>query len=146
MDARIERLMPALRRSWPSRLTIGAAWALLVVAVPAQDEGDAPQADAPEAGAGEMEEIVVIAPKPGTRQRLDREYEDPVRAKLLKEFYRMRELEEEYEWRKSGKDSSSSRIKLGYDPRDEYRLRNDTALQDLAWEKNKPATLFRLEF
>ncbi len=141
--------MPLNGRSPPISVLIGvAAWALLIVAVPAQEQADAPQADAAAtaAEAGEMEEIVVVAPKPGTRQRLDSEYEDPVRAKLLKEFYRMQELEEEYEWRKSAKDDSSSRIKLGYDPRDEYRLRNDTALQDLAWEKNKPATLFRLEF
>ncbi|MDX1406028.1 MAG: hypothetical protein R3192_15900 [Woeseiaceae bacterium] len=93
-----------------------------------------------------MEEIVVISPRPGSRRSLDEDYEDPVKAKLLKEFYRMQELDEEYAWRDAAETDPSSRIRWGYDPRDEYRMRNDTALQDLSWEKTKPATIFRFEF
>ena len=91
-----------------------------------------------------MEEIIVIAPRPGER-RLD-EFDDPVRTKLLKDFYRMQELEEESKWREAGAKDTSSRIRVGYDPRDDYRMRNEMALQDLSWEKTKPATIFRIEF
>lgn len=127
-----------------------------VIAVPvfAQDAEQEPADDVAEDAAEtaettemeEMEEIIVVSPRPGSRRRVDADYQDPARAKLLKDFYRMRELEEEYEWRKSAATDSSSRIKWGYDPRDEYRMRNDTDMQDLHWEKDKPATMFRVEF
>jgi len=42
-----------------------------------------------------IEEIIVYAPKPGDRRRVDEEYEDPVRAQLLKDFYKMKEDQEE---------------------------------------------------
>ncbi len=58
----------------------------------------------------------------------------------------MQTLEEEYEWRKSAAVENPPRIKWGYDPRDDYRMRNEMDLLDLDWEKTKPATLFRLEF
>jgi len=58
----------------------------------------------------------------------------------------MEVLEEEYEWRKSAVVKSPSRIKWGYDPRDDYKMRNEMDLLDLNWEQTKPATLFRLEF
>ena len=149
------------------KLAIGVlASALIVLPGHAQEEEQAPPEEAiaegaatPEAAepmepaqptqptkSAEMEEIIVIAPKPGSRRRVDTEYEDPARAKLLKEFYRMKELDEEYAWRQSTSTDSSSRMQWGYDPRDEYRMRNDTALQDLPSEKTKPATVFRVEF
>ena len=95
----------------------------------------------------EIEEIIVFAPKPGDRRRVDEEYEDPIRAQLLKDFYEMEQLEEEYQWRQSAADDdSSSRFKWGYDPRDDYRRRNEMELLDLSWEKTKPATVFSFEF
>ena len=94
----------------------------------------------------ELEEIIVVAPKPGSRRRVDMEYEDPTRARLLKELYELEALEEEYEWRKSAAVESPSRIKWGYDPRDDYKMRNEMDLTDLNFEQTKPATLFRLEF
>ena len=93
----------------------------------------------------EIEEIIVVAPKPGGRRRVDREYEDPVRAKLLMDFYKMQQDQEEFEWRKAGATESTARIKWGYDPRDDYRMRREMDLQDLSWERSKPATLFRIE-
>ena len=95
---------------------------------------------------GELEEIVVFGRKPGDRRRVDREYVDPVRAQLLKDFYRMKQEEEEFGWRSSAASDSSSRIKWGYDPRDDYRMRNEMSLQDLPSERTKPATIFRVEF
>ena len=115
--------------------------ALFGVAVFAQETDEEP-ADEREP----IEEIIVIAPKPGDRRRVDQEYEDPVRAKLLKDFYKMQEDKEEFEWRKSAAAESPSRIKWGYDPRDEYRMRNEIALQELPSERTKPATLFRFKF
>ena len=93
-----------------------------------------------------VDEIIVVAPKPGSRRRVDKEYEDPTRARLLKELYELEVLEEEYEWRKSAAVESPSRIKWGYDPREDYKMRNEMDLQDMNWEQTKPATLFRLEF
>ena len=94
----------------------------------------------------QIEEIIVIAPKPGDRRRVDEEYEDPVRAKLLKDFYEMQEDKEEFEWRESAAEENSSRITWGYDPKEEYRMRNEMDLQELPSERTKPATLFRFEF
>ncbi len=125
----------------------GAAAALVAlfgVAAFAQqaDEEPADESEAVE----ELEEIIVVAPKPGSRRRVDKEYEDPTRARLLKELYELEVLEEEYEWRTSATVESPSRIKWGYDPRDDYKMRNEMDLTDLNFEQTKPATLFRLEF
>ena len=94
----------------------------------------------------EIEEITVSGRRPGSRRRVDKEYEYPVRAQLLKDFYQMQQDQEEYEWRASAAEESSSRVSWGYDPREEYRMRNEMALQDLPSERTKPATLFRVEF
>jgi hypothetical protein len=94
----------------------------------------------------EIEEITVIARKPGDRRRVDKEYEDPVRAQLLKDFYKMKEDQEEYEWRASAAEENPSRVTWGYDPRDEYRMRREMDLQELPSERTKPATLFRVDF
>jgi len=121
--------------------TAAALVALFGAAAIAQQADEEP-ADESEA----VDEIIVVAPKPGSRRRVDEEYEDPTRARLLKELYELETLEEEYEWRKSAAVDSPSRIKWGYDPRDDYKMRNEMDLQDLNWEQTKPATLFRLEF
>lgn len=118
-----------------------AALALAFGASLAQEADEEPAADDEE-----MEEIVVIAPKPGSRRRLDEVYEDPLRARILKDLYEMRADQEESEWRQKLAEENDSRIKLGYDPRDEYRLRNEMDLTDLPMENNKPATLFRIGF
>lgn len=124
--------------------TAAALVALFGAAAFAQqaDEEPADESEAVEA----IDEIIVVAPKPGGRRRVDKDYEDPTRARLLKEHYEMEVLEEEYEWRKSAAVESPSRIKWGYDPRDDYKMRNEMDLLDLNWEQTKPATLFRLEF
>lgn len=121
--------------------TAAALVALFGAAAIAQQADEEP-ADESEA----VDEIIVVAPKPGSRRRVDEEYEDPTRARLLKELYELETLEEEYEWRKSAAVDSPSRIKWGYDPRDDYKMRNEMDLQDMNWEQTKPATLFRLEF
>ena len=114
--------------------------ALLGAAVFAQEADEEPADD------GEtIEEIIVFAPKPGDRKRLDQEYEDPVRAQLLKDFYEMQADQKEFAWRESAAEDTS-RITWGYDPSDEYRMRNEMDLQELPSERVKPATLFRFKF
>ena len=115
--------------------------ALFGVVVFAQEADEEPAVDSEI-----IEEIIIIAPKPGARRRVDKEYEDPVRAKLLKDFYEMQEDQKELEWRKAVADENPSRIKGGYDPSDEYRMRRQMDLQELPSERTKPATLFRFDF
>ena len=93
-----------------------------------------------------VDEIIVTGSKPGSRKRLDPQYEDPTRARLLKDFHKMQADEVEYLWRKSAAEDSPSRIKWGYDPADDYQMRSNLDLQDLNWGQTKPATLFRFEF
>jgi len=119
----------------------GMAVALFGVVVFAQEADEEPAVDSEI-----IEEIIIIAPKPGARRRVDKEYEDPVRAKLLKDFYEMQEDQKELEWRKAVADENPSRIKWGYDPSDEYRMRRQMDLQELPSERTKPATLFRFDF
>jgi hypothetical protein len=130
-------------------LGIAAAIAVLCGAAAfAQEANDEPADEAPVATSQEieeLEEIIVIAPKPGSRKRVDQEYEDPVRAQLLKDFYKMQDDQEEFEWRDTAA-KTPSRITWGYDPRDEYRMRNEMDLQSLPSENVRPATLFRVDF
>ncbi len=106
------------------------------------DEEPADESEAVES----IDEIIVVAPKPGSRRRVDKEYEDPTRARILKDLYEMQAIEEEYEWRKAAAVESPSRIKWGYDPTDDYEMHNRLDMQDLPFENTKPATLFRLKF
>ena len=115
--------------------------ALIGVAVFAQEADEEPADDSET-----IEEIIVVAPKPGARRRIDKEYEDPVRAQLLKDFYEMQEDQEEFEWRKAAAEENPSRIKWGYDPSDEYQMRRQMDLQELPSERTNPATLFRFNF
>ena len=144
--------MPAMRNFSVENLGIAAAIAVFFGAVAfAQEANDEPADVAPAATSEEIEEIaeiaeiIVIAPKPGSRKRVDQEYEDPVRAQLLKDFYKMQEDQEEFEWRDTAA-KTPSRITWGYDPRDEYRMRNEMDMQSLPSQNVKPATLFRVDF
>ena len=138
--------MTVARRFFVDKIGFAVAIiALLGLAVLAQETEEEPAEDAVD-DSDSIEEIIVVEPKPGSRRRVDEEYEDPIRAKILKNFYEMRKDEEEFEWRISGAEDSDSRIEWGYDPRDEYRMRNEMDLQELPSERNKPATLFRFKF
>ena len=139
--------MPAMRNLSVDNLGIAAAIAVLFGAAAfAQEANDEPADEAPAATSEEIEEIIVISPKPGARRRVDQEYEDPIRAQLLKDFYKMQDDAEEFEWRDTGAAKTPSRITWGYDPRDEYRMRNEMDMQALPLDRTKPATLFRVDF
>ena len=139
--------MPAMRNLSVDNLGIAAAIAVLFGAAAfAQEANDEPADEASAATSEEIEEIIVIAPKPGARKRVDQEYEDPIRAQLLKDFYKMQDDAEEFEWRDTAAAKTPSRITWGYDPRDEYRMRNEMDMQALPLDRTKPATLFRVDF
>jgi len=94
-----------------------------------------------------IEEVVVRANKPGDRIDIEARYASLWRSRVTRDLERMRILEEEYQWRKSETETTnSSRIKWGYDPRAELRMRRSSELMDLPFEYAKPATLFRFEF
>ncbi len=93
-----------------------------------------------------VEEIVVIAPKPGGRKKVDDIYMDPVRARVLRDLHEMQKDQEEYEWRTVKAVENPPRVKWGYDPTDDYQMRNKMSLEDEAWGKTKPATLFQVGF
>lgn len=134
--------MAAMRKFVVYRIGIATAIAMLFSAALIAQEAEDEQADEVDT----IEEIIVVAPRPGGRKRVDKEYEDPVRAQLLLDFYKMQEDQEEFKWRIDAIEESPSRIAWGYDPSDEYRLRNEMALQELPSERTRPATIFRIKF
>lgn len=93
-----------------------------------------------------IDEVVVIAPWPGGPRRLDPLYEDPLKERIRREIELLMQDQEESAWRAEFADEKESRIKLGYDPRDEYRLRNELDLNPPPSETAKPATLIRIGF
>jgi hypothetical protein len=98
-----------------------------------------------------IEEIVVIAGgKPGDPVDVDALYEEMMRDMLMIDLDRLAVLEEDLAWRKETDKTinadSSSRIKWGYDPQDELRMRNDLDMSDVQGTPTKPATVFRFEF
>ena len=142
MDARLQRIDVLMKKSHFAISSI-AATALAIAGVAAfAQETDEDEVDDSE----EIEEIVVSARRPGDRRRVDQEYEDPLRARILLELHELEVLEQEYEWRTAVEKPSPSRIRWGYDPREEYRMRNEMALREVPWENSKPATIFAIDF
>ncbi len=129
-----------------SAVCLIAAWAALTAANSrAQDVTDDDESTSNET----VDEIVVVAPRQGDPVDVEAQYEEMLKTRLQKEVRRLRDLEEEYEWRTSDTleiSEPDSRIKWGYDPRIELERRRDTDLTDLPIDNTKPATLFRFEF
>ena len=134
--------MATMRKFIYYPIGIAAVIAMLLAAASFAQEAQEEQADEGDT----IEEIIVVAPRPGDRKRVDQEYEDPVRAQLLIDFYKMQEDQKELKWRDAAIEESPSRFSWGYDPSDEYRLRNEMALQELPSERTQPATVFRIKF
>ena len=98
-----------------------------------------------------IEEIVVIAgDRPGDPVDVDALYEEMMRDMLRIDLDRLEVLEDDLAWRKETDKTinanSSSRIKWGYDPQDEVRMRNDLDMSDVQGVPTRPATVFRFEF
>lgn len=128
-------------------LTKAAMIATLLVsasALIAADEDAVPDDDAADET---IEEVVVYGYKSGDKIDLDARYEELFRTRAATEIQRAKDLDDEYEWRKSlAPAEDSSRIKWGYDIDTEMRMRGETSLAELPTDTVKPATLFRAEF
>ncbi len=97
-----------------------------------------------------MDEIKVIA---GPRGRTAFEIEMDRQARMREAIYaemRLRErAEEEQAWRQADPDlkNPESRIKWGYSPQAEQRMRRENDfMHDLPIDQNRPASIFRAEF
>lgn len=135
--------MPISQNSRITRVAIAAAVLLWAHAGSLADEEEASSEDSEDS----IEEIVVTANKPGDRVDIEARYQALWRSRVIKDLERMRVLEEEYQWRKSESEvKSTSRIKWGYDPRAEMRMRRSTKLTDLQTEDNRPVALFTIKF
>jgi len=134
IDSRYSRLSKAI--------VAGAMLAFAHTGLSADEE-----TDSSENNDEDVEEIIVRASRPGDQIDIEARYASLWRSRVIKDLKRMRVLEEEYRWRKSEAEAKSpSRIKWGYDPRAELRMRRSTDLTDLPFERTRPATLFRFEF
>lgn len=117
----------------------------LVIAMPAV-QGQEQDAAEEEADNDEVEEIIVVAPRPGARRRLDPELEDPLRARILRELYEMREDEVEVAILDAAAASGERRILFGYDPTEDYLRRREFDLTTPQRETLRPATILRIRF
>jgi len=96
-----------------------------------------------------IEEIIVYAGgRPDDPVDVEALYEEMMRDRLMTDIKRLDILEEQQEWRSSGDKnvSSSSRIKWGYSPQDELRMRRESGIPEETYITTKPATVFRYEF
>jgi hypothetical protein len=97
-----------------------------------------------------MDEIIVIAgPQGQTPFELEMERQALMREAVYAEM-RLRERDqEELAWRQADRDleTAESRIKWGYSPQAEQRMRRENDfLYDLSSDHAKPASIFRVEF
>ena len=133
-------------RTPQSTLTVLLAGLLLGMAATAQDDNDEDATDTDE----EMDEIVLIVDRSGDPvMDMDLRHEAVMRERIMNEYFRLQQLEEDAAWRQADPDldpSKTSRIKWGYNPQAEARMRRETDLMDLPIDEVKPATLFRVEF
>lgn len=114
-------------------------------AAPAQDE-DEQAPDTSESESTTREEIIVVAPRPGSRRQLDSVYDDPVRARVLKDLYEMREDEAEVAILDAAAKRNVGRVRLGYDPTEDYLRRKEIDLETPQRDTVRPATIFRIRF
>jgi len=118
-----------------------------VAAIPpptfAQEAEDQPKADDTS-----MEEVVVYGTRRGDPVDIDALYLEQFRKRVLDDYFEQQRLMERERWRSSldVKLKSPSRIRWGYDPGAELRMRRETDLMDLPFETTRPASIFRVEF
>jgi hypothetical protein len=98
-----------------------------------------------------IEEIIVYGgDRPGDPVDVDALYEEMMRDRLRIDLDSLQLLEDDLEWRsetdKTINADSSSRIKWGYDPHDELRMRRELDISETQGVPTRPATVFRFEF
>ena len=104
--------------------------------------------DQPEADDASIEEVVVYGPRSGDPVDIDALYLEQLRQRVLDDYFEQQWLLERQRWRSSldVKVKSPSRIRWGYDPGAELRMRRETDLMDLPFETTRPASIFRIGF
>ena len=124
-----------------------------------ESESDTPAAADAEASTGIPEELlesrvmdeieVVVGPQGRTAFELEMQRQALMKEAVYAEM-RMRERrEEELAWRQADPDlqNAESRIKWGYSPQAEQRMRRENDfMYDLPIDQTKPASIFRAEF
>lgn len=105
-----------------------------------EDDAPAPPAADEEA----VEEIIVVAPRPGGRRRI--EFDDPERARLLRELYASREDQEELARMAAIADEQDRRIRLGYNPELERPPDLGERMAIPQNETTQPATIFTIQW
>jgi len=135
-----------------SRILTGLAVAFCATHVNAQvvDPDTPPDSREERADDEAIDEITVIAgPQGQTAYELEMERREAMREAIYAEM-RMRErYEEDIEWREQDPDlkKPESRIKWGYSPQAEQRMRRQQDfMYDLSIDHNKPASIFRVDF
>lgn len=126
------------------RFLLFALFAAAPAMVLAQDEDGA--ADSEEE---RIDEIVVIGgQKPGDKVDLDALYEEEMRARLMRDLEVIKQEQAKGRWSKSeiSLAETEPRIKWGYDPDAEARMRRETDFMGTQRETTQPASLFRVEF
>ncbi len=101
-------------------------------------------AETTEEDAGPVEEIVVVAPRPGARRRI--EFDDPERARLLRELYQSREDQAELARLAAIADEQDQRIRLGYNPEIDGPPELEEQMAIPQRETTQPATIFTIQF
>lgn len=108
-----------------------------------QDQEEEPKADDES-----IEEVFVYGTRRGDPVDLDALYESQLRKRIMDDYLKQQRLRERDEWRSSlsTEDESPSRIRWGYDPEAELRMRRETDLMGLPIERERAASIFRVEF
>jgi hypothetical protein len=136
--------MLALRNTLLKYAVAVAAMLLCVTPITlAQDEDEKSEADDES-----IDEVVVYARRSGDPVDLDALYQSQLRKRIMDDYMKQQRLREREEWRSSlSKEvESPSRIRWGYDPAAELRMRRETDLMDLPIEGERAASIFRVEF
>ena len=119
----------------------------VIVAIPlltfAQEAEDQSKADDKS-----IEEVVVYGTRRGDPVDVDALYLEQFRKRVMDDYFEQQRLMEKERWRSSLdiKAKSPSRIRWGYDPGAELRMRRETDLMDLPFETTRPASIFRIGF
>lgn len=124
-------------------LPLVAAIAAIPLLTSAQEAADQPQADDKS-----IEEVVVYGPRRGDPVDIDALYLEQFRKRVMDDYFEQQRLVEKEQWRSAldTKVKRPSRIRWGYDPGAELRMRRETDLMDLPFETTRPASIFRIGF